>query len=201
VLYGNRDLILDLLEEALQAGWQAITLNEKILIPALQEVGRRYESKEFFLPQVILAAETMQDAFGRLQELFPAEDKNRRGKIILATVKGDVHDIGKNIVSVVLQNYGWEVVDLGKNVEARLIVEKARELRPDFVGLSALMTTTMLEMKTVIHELKGAGIPVKIIVGGAVLTSSFAAEIGADGYGKDAMEAVRIADLLKGDAA
>jgi 5-methyltetrahydrofolate--homocysteine methyltransferase len=196
VLYGNREIVLDLIAEALQAGWDALKLNEEVLIPALQEVGRRYDQREFFLPQVILAAETMQDAFGRLKDLFPSGQARHRGKIVLATVKGDVHDIGKNIVSVVMQNYGWEVLDLGKNVDTREIVRQAKESRADLVGLSALMTTTMVEMGAVIHELRAAGLPVKVIVGGAVLNSAFAQEIGADGYGKDAMEAVRIVDLL-----
>ncbi|MFH1862603.1 MAG: homocysteine S-methyltransferase family protein [bacterium] len=196
ILYGNREVILDVLEEALKNGWQALDLNEKVLIPALQEVGRRYDQREFFLPQVILAAETMQDAFSRLKDLFPTEQARNRGKILLATVKGDVHDIGKNIVSVVLQNYGYQIIDLGKNVDTRQIVQRAREEKVDFVGLSALMTTTMVEMGRVIHELRLAGIPAKVIVGGAVVNRAFADEIGADGYGKDAMEAIRIVDLL-----
>lgn len=197
ILYGNREIVLDLIEEALRENWKALDLNEKVLIPALQEVGRRYDRREFFLPQVILAAETMQDAFGRLKDLFPASEARNRGKVILATVKGDVHDIGKNIVSVVLQNYGYNVIDLGKNVDTRDIVEIAKAEKADFVGLSALMTTTMVEMGRVVHELKKAEISTRVIVGGAVVNRDFADEIGADGYGKDAMEAVRIVDLLK----
>lgn len=196
ILYGNREVVLDLIEAALRDGWQAIELNEKILIPALQEVGRRYDKREFFLPQVILAAETMQDAFVRLKDLFPSGEARNRGKIVLATVKGDVHDIGKNIVSVVLQNYGYKIIDLGKNVDTRDIVRVAKEENAHFVGLSALMTTTMVEMGHVVHELREAGVPTRVIVGGAVVTRSFAEEIGADGYGKDALEAVRIVDLL-----
>jgi 5-methyltetrahydrofolate--homocysteine methyltransferase len=196
ILFGNRDLILDGIEEALRDNWTALDLNEKVLIPALQEVGSRYNKREFFLPQVILAAETMQDAFGRLKELFPTGEAEKRGTIVLATVKGDVHDIGKSIVSTVLQNYGYKVIDLGKNVDTRDIVKIAQDSRADFVGLSALMTTTMVEMGRVIHDLKEAGVATKVIVGGAVVNQSFADEIGADGYGKDAMEAVRIVDLL-----
>ena len=196
ILHGNRDAIADLVNQALADGWEALKVNEQVLIPALQEVGRRFDKKEFFLPQVILAAETMQTAFAILKELFPAGEAQHRGRVILATVKGDVHDIGKNIVSTVLQNYGWDVVDLGKNVDAREIVAQAKALAADFVGLSALMTTTMVEMGAIIHDLKAAGIPVKVLVGGAVVSQDFADEIGADGYGKDAMEAVRIADLL-----
>jgi 5-methyltetrahydrofolate--homocysteine methyltransferase len=196
VLYGNREIITDRIDEALKNGWDALSLNEKILIPALQEVGRRYEKKEFFLPQVILAAETMQDAFGRLKDLFPSGETEKRGTIVLATVKGDVHDIGKNIVSTVLQNYGYKVIDLGKNVDTRDIVKIAREVKADFVGFSALMTTTMVEMGRVVNDLREAGVSTKVIVGGAVVSQSFAEEIGADGYGKDAMEAVRVVDLL-----
>jgi 5-methyltetrahydrofolate--homocysteine methyltransferase len=199
ILHGNREAILEQLEAALKQGWQALDLNEKILIPALQEVGRRFDHKEFFLPQVILAAETMQVAFTRLKDLFPGGTAGRRGRILLATVKGDVHDIGKNIVATVLQNYGWEVIDLGKNVATSEIVQQAQQLQADFVGLSALMTTTMIEMGAVIKELKVSGIPAKVIVGGAVLSQSYADEIGAHGYGKDALEAVRIVDLLLED--
>ncbi|TKJ38420.1 homocysteine methyltransferase [candidate division LCP-89 bacterium B3_LCP] len=196
ILYGNREMILELIDQALNEGWEALGLNEKVLIPALQEVGRRYDKREFFLPQVILAAETMQDAFKRLKELFPAGEAHNRGKIILATVKGDVHDIGKNIVAVVLENYGYEVINLGKNVNTRVIIEAAAEEKAKFVGLSALMTTTMVEMGRVVHDMREAGIPAKVIVGGAVVNKSFSDEIGADGYGKDAMEAVKIIDLL-----
>jgi 5-methyltetrahydrofolate--homocysteine methyltransferase len=196
ILQGNREVILDQLEAALEQGWQAIDLNEQILIPALQEVGRRFNRKEFFLPQVILAAETMQVAFTRLKDLFPGGKAGQRGRIILATVKGDVHDIGKNIVATVLQNYGWEVIDLGKNVATSEIVQQAQQRKADFVGLSALMTTTMTEMGAVIRDLNASGITAKVIVGGAVLNQSYADEIGAHGYGRDAMEAVRIVDLL-----
>jgi len=196
ILYGNREVIIQRIEEALDAGWDALGLNEKVLIPALQEVGKRYNSREFFLPQVILAAETMQDAFRRLKELFPTTEAENRGTIVLATVKGDVHDIGKNIVSTVLQNYGYKVIDLGKNVDTKDIVKIAKETKADFVGLSALMTTTMVEMGRIIHDLNEAGVNPAVIVGGAVVNKSFADEIGADGYGKDAMDAVRIIDLL-----
>jgi 5-methyltetrahydrofolate--homocysteine methyltransferase len=196
ILYGNREVVLDMIDEALNDGWEALELNEQVLIPALQEVGKRYDQRDFFLPQVILAAETMQDAFSRLRSLFPSEKVQNRGKIVLATVKGDVHDIGKNIVSVVLQNYGYEVIDLGKNVDTLDIVKVTKAEKANFVGLSALMTTTMVEMGRVVHDLQEAGIETKVIVGGAVVNRSFADEIGADGYGKDAMEAVRIVDLL-----
>jgi 5-methyltetrahydrofolate--homocysteine methyltransferase len=196
ILYGNREIVLDLLEETLKIIPEAVTINEEILIPALQEVGKRYDRRDFFLPQVILAAETMQDAFTRLRDLYPQGEAQHRGKIILATVKGDVHDIGKNIVATVLRNYGWDVIDLGKNVDTLDIIRQARESSPDFVGLSALMTTTMVEMGRVVKELARAGIAAKVIVGGAVVTQDFANDVGAAGYGKDAMEAVRIVDLL-----
>ncbi|MBU1880912.1 dihydropteroate synthase, partial [bacterium] len=202
ILYGNRDAIVQRIDDVLATGRDALGVNEKILIPALQEVGRRYERKQFFLPQVILAAETMQDAFKRLKDLFPAaEQAQSRGTIVLATVKGDVHDIGKNIVSTILQNYGFKVIDLGKNVDSRDIVKIADKVKANFVGLSALMTTTMVEMGRVIKDLGEAGIKTKVIVGGAVVSKDFAADIGADGYGKDAMEAVRIIDLLLDDKA
>jgi 5-methyltetrahydrofolate--homocysteine methyltransferase len=197
VIHGHREAVAGLVDAALGDGWEALALNQQVLVPALQEVGRRFDRKEFFLPQMILAAETMQAAFARLKIHFPAGEASKRGKILLATVKGDVHDIGKNVVATVLANYGWQVVDLGKNVPAADIVRRAAEEQADFVGLSALMTTTMVEMGGVIQALKAAGVPVKVIVGGAVLSAEYAREIGADGYGRDAMEAVRLVDLLR----
>ena len=167
-----------------------MTINNEILIPAIQEVGRQYDRKEIFLPQMILAAETMQRAFSVIEPHFKGKVKSA-GKIILCTVKGDVHDIGKNIVGLFLKNEGFEILDLGKDVHADEIVKQSQKHHSDIVALSALMTTTMVEMPKVIDALKKAGIHVKTIVGGAVVTKTYAKEIGADGYAKDAMQAVQ----------
>ena len=166
------------------------------MLRALNEVGEKFKKKEYFLPQVILAAEAAQAAFAELKPLLIKDTAFRSGKIVLATVKGDVHDIGKNIVAAVLESHGWEVVDLGKNVEAEDIVKSAEKEKAPVIGLSALMTTTMLEMEKVVQIKNARKSAVKIIVGGAPVTRKFAAEIGADGYAKDAVEAAEIAKKL-----
>jgi len=136
------------------------------------------------------SAETMQTAFARLKEELHGGQLESLGKILMATVEGDIHDIGKNIVCTLLENHGFEVVDLGKNVSAGRIVEEARRLAVDAVGLSALMTTTMAEMENVLEKLKSAGIKTFTMVGGAVVTQEYADSIGADLYARDALEAV-----------
>jgi 5-methyltetrahydrofolate--homocysteine methyltransferase len=195
VISGNRDEIETLVQKAIDGRIPALTINNEMLIPAIQEVGKQYDRKEIFLPQMILAAETMQRAFSVLRPHFKGVVKSA-GKIIICTVKGDVHDIGKNIVSLFLGNEGFDILDLGKNVPAEEIVRQAQKNKPDVVALSALMTTTMVEMPKVVDKLKKAGIEVKIIIGGAVVTKTYAGEIGADGYAKDAMQAVQVVKAL-----
>lgn len=171
-------------------------INDNILIPAMLEVGRRYDKREYFLPQVIMSAEAMHGAFAVLKPHLHKDAGSSKGKIILATVKGDVHDIGKNIVAAIVENHGYEVIDLGKNVGTPEVVDAVKKSGAEMVGLSALMTTTMGVMREMVSEIK-AEIPVKIIVGGAVVTRKFAEEIGADGYAKDAGEAAgEIAGIL-----
>ncbi len=166
-------------------------------MPGLEEVGRRFEKNQVFLPQVMLSADTMKTAFTRLKKEMKGETFVSQGKILMATVEGDIHDIGKNIVCTLLENHGFEVFDLGKNVPAEKIVAKARELKVDAVGLSALMTTTMSEMENVLQKLRGQGIKTFTMVGGAVVTQEYADSIGADLYARDAMEAVaRIKKIL-----
>ena len=177
----------------------AIIINNEILIPAIQEVGRQYDRKEIFLPQMILAAETMQRAFSVIEPHFKGSDIPLSGTVLLCTVHGDVHDIGKNIVGLFLKNHGFRVIDLGKDVETETLVLKCRETHVDVVGLSALMTTTMTEMKKVIEAFKSGGISSKVIVGGAVVTRRYAKEIGADGYAKDGIEAVQVVKELVGN--
>ncbi len=168
----------------------------QVLIPAMEEVGRRFEKGIYFLPQLMASARAMKAAFNIIKENTKEKPQKPKGKIILATVEGDIHDIGKNIVGLLLENHGYEVIDLGKNVPKERILEAALKEKPDAVGLSALMTTTMMEMKNVIKELKKHGIKVFTMVGGAVVTPEFAREIGADAYAKDAVEAVKIMDKL-----
>lgn len=198
VITGDRENAAALVEEALGQGLEPLQVSNEGLLPGLEEVGRRFENNLVFLPQVMQSAETMQAAFGRLKDVMKGAPAASRGKILMATVEGDIHDIGKNIVCTLLENHGFEVIDLGKNVAADRIVAKARELDVDAVGLSALMTTTMTEMENVIARLKDAGIRTFTMVGGAVVTQEYADEIGADLYARDAMEAVaRIKALLE----
>jgi 5-methyltetrahydrofolate--homocysteine methyltransferase len=196
IVDGNRQEIVSLVEQALQDGEDPLVLNQQILIPAIQEVGGQYDRKMIFLPQMILAAETMQDAFQVLEPHFKSSGLENRGTIIICTVKGDVHDIGKNIVGLFLKNQGYRIVDLGKDVPADTIVEKSIETNADIVALSALMTTTMVEMPEVIQRLRQTKLKTRVMVGGAVLTKRFAQEIGADGYAKDGISAIEVAHQL-----
>ncbi len=197
VIDGEREAVTGLVEQAFAEGLTPLQVSNEALLPGLEEVGRRFEKNIFFLPQVMLAAETMQTAFARLKQEMKGEGFASLGKILMATVEGDIHDIGKNIVCTLLENHGFDVIDLGKNVPAERIIAAAREQGVDAVGLSALMTTTMTEMENVIERLKEAGIRTFTMVGGAVVTQEYADQIGADLYARDAMEAVaRIRHLL-----
>jgi len=197
VIDGDRDGIVPLVEEALREGLVPMQVSNEGFLPGLEEVGRRFEKNIFFLPQVMQSADTMQAGFARLKEEMKGQRFESRGRILMATVEGDIHDIGKNIVCTLLENHGFEVFDIGKNVAAATIIAKAKEHAVDAVGLSALMTTTMSEMGNVIKRLKAAGIKTFTMVGGAVVTQEYADRIGADLYARDAMEAVaRIKQLL-----
>jgi 5-methyltetrahydrofolate--homocysteine methyltransferase len=170
------------------------------IVPALDEVGRDFEKGKKFLPQLLLSADTVSRAFEAIREhLEKTGTKSEpKGTILIATVQGDIHDIGKNIVKAMLENYGYTVVDLGKDVGIETVVEAVRKERPALVGLSALMTTTVSSMEKTINRLREEKIPVRVMVGGAVLTPEYAASIGADYYGKDAMAAVAIAKEVFG---
>ncbi len=197
VINGDRENVAALVEEALAEGLSPMAVSNEGLLPGLEEVGRRFEKNQVFLPQVMQSAETMQAAFARLKQELHGADMVSAGRILMATVEGDIHDIGKNIVCTLLENHGFEVIDLGKNVAADRIVAEAVSRQVDAVGLSALMTTTMAEMETVLARLNDAGVKTFTMVGGAVVTQEYADRIGADLYAKDAMEAVaRIKALL-----
>ncbi|MEJ2698427.1 MAG: corrinoid protein, partial [Desulfuromonadales bacterium] len=195
---GDREGIVSLVESALGEGLSPIDVSNEGLLPGLEEVGRRFAKNQVFLPQVMLSAETMHAAFARLKLEMKGTAVRSLGKILMATVEGDIHDIGKNIVCTLLENHGFEVIDLGKNVPAGRIIEQARALEVDAVGLSALMTTTLSQMQTTIGQLREAGIEVFTMVGGAVVTQEYADSIGADLYAPDAMEAVaRVKELFR----
>ncbi|KEH96012.1 homocysteine S-methyltransferase family protein [Clostridium massiliodielmoense] len=170
----------------------------KFLIPALDNIGTKYENGEIFLPQLIQSAETVKVAFELIKEnLLKSRNKAvSKGKIILATVKGDIHDIGKNIVKVILENYGYEILDLGKDVSSKKIVKEAIDKNIKLVGLSALMTTTIKSMEDTIIALKNANFEGKIMVAGAVLTKEYAIKMGADFYAKDAKDSIEIAKKI-----
>lgn len=198
VISGDVEVVASLVDAALADGLTPMQISNEGLLPGLEEVGRRFEKNLVFLPQVMRSAETMQTAFARLKAELKGAGIEPLAKILMATVEGDIHDIGKNIVCTLLENHGFEVIDLGKNVSAERIVEEARSRNVDAVGLSALMTTTMAEMENVVAKLKIAGVKTFTMVGGAVVTQEYAESIGADLYAKDAMEAVaRIKKLLE----
>lgn len=187
--------------EALLKTMQPLEIIEQKIIPALETVGREYESGARFLPQLIKSADTVKSAFVVLKEAMRSSGGMvSYGKVILATVQGDIHDIGKNIVKVLLENYGYEVVDLGKDVPVETVVQTAKDQKIKMVGLSALMTTTVDSMEKTIRALKDAGLDCVTAVGGAVLTAEYADKIGADFYCRDAMDTVKVANrVFKGE--
>ena len=186
--------MLPLLEKELAAGAEPFALVQDVLIPAITEVGTRYERREYFLPQLIRAAETMQKAFAHLKPLLEKSRGPEEGPVIvMATVEGDIHDIGKNIVCLLLGNHGFDVIDAGKDVPAEQIVACALEHKARIIGLSALMTTTMVRMEDTIRLVRERNLPIKVLVGGAAVTQAFADAIGADAYCEDAVSAARAA--------
>ena len=197
ILEGDRDGVLALIKNVIEQGRGARDLVDEVMIPAIQKVGELYEKKTYFLPQLIASAETMKRGFEFLQPQLNKEGASSAGKgtIILATVKGDIHDIGKNIVGLMLKNNGFEVIDLGKDISHEELIEAAKKHSPDIVGLSALMTTTMVNMKEALDLMREAGLSCDYLVGGAVVTADYAASIGAY-YAKDGVEAVRIAENI-----
>lgn len=197
VVKGKDAKITQLVEEELKQGVEPETLIDSHLIPAINYVGELFEQKKYFLPQLIASAETMKKAVEILEPLLEAKRRGEKlATIVMATVKGDIHDIGKNLVVLMLKNYGYDVIDLGKDVETDDILKTAIEKDAKVIGLSALMTTTMMEMKTVVDRAKEMGVKAKIVIGGAVVTQDFADEIGADGYSSDAREAVKVVSRL-----
>lgn len=199
VIKGLKEEAKNATKELLENKKELEVVNE-YLIPALDEVGAKYEKGEIFLPQLIQSAETVKNAFYVLKESLAKNSSNTisKGRIVLATVKGDIHDIGKNIVKVILENYGYEIIDLGKDVPIESVVEAAKKYDVSLVGLSALMTTTLRSMEDTIKALREDGYKGKVFVGGAVLTPDYADKMGADFYARDAKESVEIAKKIIG---
>lgn len=201
IVKGLRDMSYDLTAKALET-MEPMDIINKVLVGALDVVGACFEKGTMFLPQLMMSAETVKNAFAAIKEHIERSGikQETKGRIVIATVKGDIHDIGKNIVRVLLENYGYEVIDLGKDVDPELVVKTLKEENIKLCGLSALMTTTVLSMERTIKAIREAGLDdVKVMVGGAVLTQEYADMIGADFYGKDALASVNYANTLFGE--
>ncbi len=199
VILGDKAGLLAMIEAALAEGVDPFKLVDEALIPGILEVGQKYERKEYFLPQLLRSAEAMQAGFARLEPLLLASGRaEKKTPIVMATVEGDIHDIGKNIVCLMLKNHGFEVFDLGKDVPAKQIVDEAEKVGAKVIGLSALMTTTMVRMEDTVKLIRERGLDMKVMIGGAVVTEAFAQAIGADGFSRDAVAAVKLAARLSG---
>lgn len=200
VLKGNQSQVTELTKIAVDRGYEPKEILDTILMPAINKVGELFEKGKYFLPQLISSAETMKTSIEYLEPMLVSGDTTGHlPVVVIATVEGDIHDIGKNLVALMLKNYGFKVIDLGKDVSKEKIVEAAKEHRAQIIGLSALMTTTMQEMRHVIAYKNEQGLEsVKVMVGGAVITQDYADEIGADAYSRDAAEAVKVAKSLLG---
>ena len=200
LIRGDAETVGRLTREALDAGLPPDALLEKGLIAGMHVVGLKFRNNEIFVPEVLLAARAMKAGMTYLEPILAAGGIQPVGRCVIGTVKGDIHDIGKNLVAMMLRGTGFDVIDLGVNVPVQKFMEAIRTHRPDIVGMSALLTTTMVQMKTNIAAFREAGWldGIKVMVGGAPVTEAFAEEIGADAYGKDAAEAAEKAiELLK----
>jgi 5-methyltetrahydrofolate--homocysteine methyltransferase len=198
VVDGDNHLVSEKMNKALEEGIPPEILLNSSLIPAMAEVGRRFENGEYFVPEMLISARAMKSGLAILKPKLVKQNFKSYGKIVIGTVKGDMHDIGKNLVSMMLEGSGFEVIDAGSDVAPEKFVEIAKTMKADIIGLSALLTTTMTNMKTTIMTLDQAGLKgkVKVMIGGAPVTEGYAAQIGADGYAEDASQAVALAKRL-----
>ncbi|SNV04300.1 Methionine synthase [Megamonas hypermegale] len=196
IISGEKEAIADMVEKALNDGYKPNEITDKALSAAMNVVGKDFGAKKIFLPQVMLSAEAMREAFIKIKERIPADSMSDKGKIVIATVKGDIHDLGKNIVAALLENNGYRVIDLGKDVDKEDIIKAAKENNADMIGLCSLMTTTITQIDEVIEELKNSDFKTKVMIGGAVVTSEYADKVGADAYASDGVEAVELAKKL-----
>jgi len=185
--------------KALDLGFDPFEVIDRGLSKGMKEMGERFARGDVYIPHLVLAADIMNESLKILKPKLQTKERERTvSKVLIGTVHGDIHDLGKNLVATMLTASGFNVVDLGRDVPTTIIIEKAKEYKPDIIGLSALMTTTMLEQRKVIDSLKDAGLRnnVKVLVGGAPVSSEWAREIGSDGYAENALEAVKIAKLI-----
>ncbi len=201
ILEGDAKTAAAVTREALDAGVDPVVLIQKHMVPAMDEVGRLYEAEEYFVPELLLAARAMKASLELLRPLLAASGAEPAGRVVIGTVKGDLHDIGKNLVGSMLEGGGFEVIDLGADVAPDKFIEAIQTRGARIVCLSALLTVTMPSMKKTIEALKEAGVreQVKVLVGGAPVTPQFAEEIGADGYGETANAAVALARRFSGE--
>jgi corrinoid protein of di/trimethylamine methyltransferase len=195
VLNGDQKTSVAITEEAIAAGVNPMDLITNYMVPAMDEVGKRFECEDYFVPELLLSARAMKGSLTILRPLLAAQGSQPVGRVVIGTVKGDLHDIGKNLVGSMLEGGGFEVIDLGADVSPEKFIEAVREKGANIVALSALLTVTMPAMRTTIEALKQAGVreQVKVMVGGAPVTPQFAEEIGADGYSDNASAAVGLA--------
>lgn len=195
VLDGDRDLVISSVQEALDNEISAENILKQGMMVAMAEVGQLFEDGEYFVPELLVAARAMQGGLELLKPYLADEDVEPVGKVVTGTVKGDLHDIGKNLVGMMLKGAGFEIIDLGSDVSPEKFVEAVKESGAQIVAMSALLTTTMANMPVTIKALEEAGIrdSVKILVGGAPLTEEYAKKIGADGYAPDASQAAKLA--------
>ncbi len=198
IVNGDHRLAAEVTKSALEANTDPSELIAKYMIPAMNEVGNRFACNEYFVPELLIAARAMKASLELLTPLLAAGGVQRVGRVVIGTVKGDLHDIGKNLVASMLEGAGFEVIDLGVDVPPDKFVDTAREKEGTIVAMSALLTTTMVNMKAVVDRLQSAGLrdKVRVMVGGAPLTPQFAEQIGADGYSENATEAVALARRL-----
>lgn len=194
ILSGDAKAAREVTEKALAAGIDPLKLVHDFMVPAMDEVGRRFECNEYFVPELLISARAMKAALELIRPLLAARGDQPAGRVVIGTVKGDLHDIGKNLVAAMLEGGGFDVIDLGVNVSPDQFVKAVKEKQANIVAMSALLTTTMPSMKTTIEALKQAGVRdrVKVIIGGAPITQKYADEIGADGYSDNAPAAVNL---------
>ncbi len=196
IVDGDDDIAGDKAGAALQEGLAPLDVLNKAIVPGIEEAGKLWSANKFFLPDVILSAGAFKAALEQVEPRLKGVSSHSAGRIAVGVVEGDMHDLGKTIVNALLSGAGFEVIDLGVDVSLQTFVDRARQLKPDIVGLGAYMSTTMLSMKDIIAGLKAAGIKTKVLVGGVPTTQEFADEVGADAWGRDALDAVAKARKL-----
>ncbi len=198
VVKGKRKLVVNATNEMVKDGVGPLDIINRGLVTGMSEVGVLFKENKMFIPEVLMSAKAMEEGLAIVKPMLKAGEMTSSGTVLIATVQGDLHDIGKSLVGIMLESNGFTIIDLGKDVSPELIVEKVKELKPDVIGMSAMLTTTMLHMKDTIELLKEEGLrdKVKVIIGGAPVSQDFADEIAADGFSPDALSAVGLCKKL-----